>query len=302
MAATTGEIAKVYTAAYIKCKTIAAIDSNPDTYTDSGNGFVKAGFADGDVVTISGFTTSGNNGVKTIVSVVAGTITLGTALTAELAGDEVIIVKNAPGDLRAGISGWTTDESVDIAETTDFDDLVSATKTATTIAFVDGAGSDDTITDSGNGFVAAGFVAGKEIMITGSTSNNLSTTPSIVAVGVLTVPTGTLTGEIAGDTVTIKQFDLWKTFTAELKEWAADIDAMWFVDTFPQPFFGIPHWFRFFIRYYATPSGGSVAIYKEGLGIIDNISTPLVAGRLIKQPFKIRGIGSLTQRTKTSAW
>jgi len=77
---------------------------------------------------------------------------------------------------------------------------------------------------------------------------------------------------------------------------------MWFVDTFPQPFFGIPHWFRFFIRYYATPSGGSVAIYKEGLGIIDNISTPLVAGRLIKQPFKIRGIGSLTQRTKNSAW
>lgn len=64
--------------------TIAFVDSNPDTITDSGSGFVTAGFKIGQIIIVT--TTSGtNDGVYTIASVTAGTITLiaANALTAE---------------------------------------------------------------------------------------------------------------------------------------------------------------------------------------------------------------------------
>lgn len=73
--------------------TIAFVDSNPDTITDSGNGFVTAGFQAGDVIVVSGAVNAGNNGTFTIDTVVAGTITLtaGATLTAESAGATVTI-------------------------------------------------------------------------------------------------------------------------------------------------------------------------------------------------------------------
>ena len=46
------------------------------TITDSGSGFVTAGFRAGDVITVSGADTSANDGTYTIASVVAGTITI----------------------------------------------------------------------------------------------------------------------------------------------------------------------------------------------------------------------------------
>lgn len=303
--ATTGVIAKMYEAAYIKAKTIAAVNSNPDTYTDSGNGFVVAGFADDDEITVSGFTTGGNNGSKTIATVAAGTITLvgGDTLTDESAGDEVIIYKDAPGTLRAGIAQWTVNQTASVEDVTSYDDMVSATITADTIAFVDGGGSDDTITDSGNGFVSAGFVANKPILISGSTSNNYSATPSAVEAGVLTVPTGTVTAEIAGDTVTIKQFDPWRAFAATLNDWTASTDKLWLTTNDSGDFFGIPHMFRFFIQYYAIPQAAPLnAVYYEGVGIIDRIDTPMPVGMVIRQPFTIRGTGTLTLKSQTSAW
>lgn len=71
--------------------TIAFVNSNPDTITDSGNGFVTAGFQAGQTITVSGSTS--NNNTFTIASVVAGTITLvaGDSLTAESAGATVTI-------------------------------------------------------------------------------------------------------------------------------------------------------------------------------------------------------------------
>ncbi len=56
-----------------------------------------------------------------------------------------------------------------------------------TIAFVQGSGSEDTITDSDSGFVTAGFKAGMSLMIVKSTSNDA------VHVTILTVAAGTLT-------------------------------------------------------------------------------------------------------------
>lgn len=77
---------------------------------------------------------------------------------------------------------------------------------ASTIALVDGGASDDTITDSANGFVTAGFVVGDEITIGGATnaSNDVTVTLTGVAAGTLTVPTGTFAaGQTAGANISI---------------------------------------------------------------------------------------------------
>ena len=70
---------------------------------------------------------------------------------------------------------------------------------ATTIAFV---ASTKTITDSGNGFVTAGFLVGESIIITGTASNNGTFTLIAVAAGVLTV-SEVLVDEVAGASMTI---------------------------------------------------------------------------------------------------
>ena len=300
--ATTGLLAKIYQCPYIRARTIAAVDSNPDTYTDTGNGFVLAGFVAGDSITVSGFTTGGNNGIKTIATIVAGTITLvgGDTLTAESAGDDVIIVKNVPGTLIGACRGWTTNQIGAVEDVTTFKDTVRVTYTTDTIAFVDGAGSDDTITDSDEGLIDAGFRAGDIVWITGSTSNNYTVRVSDVAAGVLTVPTGTVTAEIAGDTVTIRAISNWKVKLATAKDWTGTLDRFW--ATGGQALFGVPRRYEFFIKYYATPSGGDIAYYQEGLGIANNITTQMNVLEVVKEPITIEGIGALTPKSKTTAW
>lgn len=73
----------------ITASTIAFVDSNPDTITDSGNGFLTAGFKAEDTIQISG--TVANNITATIASVTAGTITLvaSDTLVTEAAGATV---------------------------------------------------------------------------------------------------------------------------------------------------------------------------------------------------------------------
>lgn len=75
----------------ITASTIAFVDSNPDTITDSGNGFLAAGFKIDDTISISGSTS--NDGNYTIAAVTAGTITLvaSDSLTVESAGASVTI-------------------------------------------------------------------------------------------------------------------------------------------------------------------------------------------------------------------
>ena len=90
-----------YTAA-----TIAAVDGGGglvDTFTDSANGFVTAGFFAGDSIICTGFT----GGMQYIVGpfkasiVVAGTITVPTgSLTADAAAESVTLVALVGGSLR----------------------------------------------------------------------------------------------------------------------------------------------------------------------------------------------------------
>ena len=89
--------------ASIAAGTIAAVNSNPDTLTDSGSGFVTAGFANSDVIYISGFTGAGatdNLNFATIAAagLAAGTLTLvaADALTADAAGETVTLQTMRP--------------------------------------------------------------------------------------------------------------------------------------------------------------------------------------------------------------
>ncbi len=64
----------------------------------------------------------------------------------------------------------------------------------TTAAFVDGGGGSDTITDSNNGFITAGFKVGMRILILGATTidNDFVVTLTGVAAGTLTFATATV--------------------------------------------------------------------------------------------------------------
>ena len=75
----------------------------------------------------------------------------------------------------------------------------------TTIAFVDGGGGSDTITDSGSGFSTAGFAATDKIRVIGSASNDGDYQLTNAAAGTLTMATALLTAETAGESVTIYQ-------------------------------------------------------------------------------------------------
>ena len=75
----------------------------------------------------------------------------------------------------------------------------------TTVAFVDGVADADTITDSGNGFVVAGFEAGDQLVVTGSASNDGTYVVDTVAAGTITLKANeSLTDELASATVTLK--------------------------------------------------------------------------------------------------
>ena len=75
----------------------------------------------------------------------------------------------------------------------------------TGIAFVDGGGGSDTITDTGSSFVKAGFESGDKIRIIGSASNDGDYLLTAVSAGTLTVATDSLTAEDTGESVTIFQ-------------------------------------------------------------------------------------------------
>ena len=72
-----------------------------------------------------------------------------------------------------------------------------------TIAIVAGGGSHDTITDSGSGFVSAGFVAGDTITIAGSAADDGTYTIESVVAGTITLTTESVTGEAAGNVIAV---------------------------------------------------------------------------------------------------
>ena len=75
---------------------------------------------------------------------------------------------------------------------------------AATIAFNENTPDSDTITDSGSGFLTAGFQAGDQITVSGSASNDGTYVISSVTAGAITLLSrNDLTTEVAGATVKI---------------------------------------------------------------------------------------------------
>lgn len=291
MAATAGKSGAIYyRKAWIQGTGLAFVDSNPDTITDTGNGFITAGFEAGDLLICSG--TANNNATYTIDTggVAAGTLTLiaGDTVTAEGAGNLVTVQEALPGTQVLGFHTWTLDRTQDDLETTRFEDvgvessiggikrwtatadryfettqtapenwlgdeltvrffyLYDAAPNVTTVYFYEGkcrvngisgetdtqgvvnetitftgtaqasisgtgiafVDSDpDTITDTGNGFITAGFEAGQKITVSGAAQagNNADFTIATVAAGTITLIAGdALTVEGASNTITIR--------------------------------------------------------------------------------------------------
>ncbi len=98
-------------------------------------------------------------------------------------------------------TGWAN-VGADTWDSDCYDDWDVETVTDTSIAFVDGGGGADTITDSNSGFGV--FTANDKINVSGSASNNGDYTIVSVVAGTITLATGTLTAEGAGATVTIQ--------------------------------------------------------------------------------------------------
>lgn len=84
--------------------TTLAVDEPTGTFTDSGSGFITAGFTKGDFITTTAFTNGGNNATWTIKTVVAGTITVETktGMVTEAAGATATIATSATGHVVAG--------------------------------------------------------------------------------------------------------------------------------------------------------------------------------------------------------
>lgn len=107
---------------------------------------------------------------------------------------------------KAIVGGIDVDTNVNdvIHENLTFQGTGSADIQGTGIAFNDNGGSPDTITDTGNGFIRAGFVVGHKITVSGSTSSDGTYTITAVVEGTISIATGSFAGnEAAGDVVTI---------------------------------------------------------------------------------------------------
>ena len=81
--------------------------------------------------------------------------------------------------------------------------LTANSVTGTGIAFVDGGASEDSITDTGNGFVTAGIKRGMKVAVLDSTSNDGIYLITSVTAGTITVATGSFTAELAGESITV---------------------------------------------------------------------------------------------------
>jgi len=160
-----------------------------------------------------------NGATGTVASSTSNSITINEVIASEgfdINGGKLMIGGNEytyTGSSNSTFTGVTPDASSlvalqGVAQSVDSDILTEhILSKKTTIAFVHNQpSSNDTITDSANGFVTAGFTAGQKIAVTGSevVTNNTVYTIKTVAAGTLTLSDNdVVTDELAGNIITI---------------------------------------------------------------------------------------------------
>ncbi|MBW7990049.1 MAG: hypothetical protein FVQ84_08550 [Planctomycetes bacterium] len=217
-----------------------------NSINDSGSGFVSAGFVAGSRIAVSGFTgDTDNNQNYRIDSVAAGKMILSdfvNTIVDDAAGESVTITEGVFKDIRytSESLGQDTDtvqsaeirndrQVVDIVRTNvsasgdinfelsygSFDDFMEAalqsaawsTEVSDTDTVHSMASGDNSINDSGSGYVSDGFVANQWIKVSGflggNAANNSYFKISTVAAGKMVLVGGTVVTESAGDSVTI---------------------------------------------------------------------------------------------------
>jgi len=204
-----------------------------------------------------------------------------------------------------------------------------ATYTASSIAFVEGGVSADTITDSANGFLDAGFVVGMDITISDTASNNKTVTIAALTAGVITLlTTDDLTDEVEGSATLVTAaygtqligFRQWggvngvelkdktcfenypyRRFAATIKNWNATFEGFW-LSIERDSWLGRTLHLRLFKRFALDPSASDPAIFWSGDGIIGDIPEGVPVDALISQSFTVQGDGVLAETYKTDAW
>jgi hypothetical protein len=211
-------------------------------------------------------------------------------------------------------------------------------KQATTIAFVEGGAGADTITDSGSGFLLAGFVAGDKISVIGSPANTGTFTIDTVVAGTITLDSGDdLIAESVGAVITIITVAPGQTvfglvnfginyngeivdvstyetvqandnnerdFIGTLTGWTLNAGGYYDTgETGEEDFVGRIRQFYIFVKYVASPSVPDPAEYYYGIGIITGINPDSAVDTVVNDLITIQGIGALSALTeKTSAW
>jgi len=218
-------------------KTTVSVSDVDDSYNDAVEDLSV--FKAGQLIVVSGFTEAANNGVKTVVSATEGKMIVEESLTTEALGDTVSIktvlqeLRFTGESLRQESSFVESKEIRDDRQVADvvraairaagginfefsygaYDDLLRALlmssswsteveDTQITFSMDDG---DNSINDSGSGFVTAGFAANQWVEIRGFTTaaNNGYFKIVSVAAGKMVLSGGTVVTEAAGDSVTI---------------------------------------------------------------------------------------------------
>ncbi len=230
--------------------------ADPDTIEDSADQWIVSGFKKGMVFEVSG--SDYNDGTFTIASITAGVITLLSTdeLTDESAGNSITLITEEltlfTGYVESADPDWDNrtitlhlrDRLSLMLENKIYESAIpSATITAATIGFDENAPYNDSISDSGNGFLTAGFTSGMPITITNSLSNNKTVTIADISVdgGTITVSASDdLTDEVQGAaTVTIEGplfHQAWMNYydvTGTLKQHAMTVSQLvWHILTY----------------------------------------------------------------------
>jgi len=208
---------------------------------------------------------------------------------------------------------------------------IYATYTASTISFHENTPSADTIEDSANGFLTAGFVVGMSVTITDTALNNgtytITALTTVLGVGIMTIAED-LADEVEGSatiatpaygyqalgfkqwtgTNGIEKIDStcfenypYRTHKVSLKDWSATLTGFW-MSVERDTWLGRKLHLRLFQRFALSPSASNPAVYWSGDASITDIPFDGAIDTLVNESITVAGNGVLTPTVKTTAW